>query len=92
MHMIEMEPMNCAVDDSTYTIIDNWFGRDVAQQLLYEEEDVIWLNCSKPSKSYSKRRSRGLRRLLRRPFFIFGGWRKGSAKRGNALSRTSSII
>ncbi|WP_181438676.1 hypothetical protein [Paenibacillus sambharensis] len=34
--MIEMEPMECAVDERTYSILDSWFGREMAGKLLYE--------------------------------------------------------
>lgn len=36
---ITMEPMACTVDDETYRIIDEWFGREVSGKLLYDPPD-----------------------------------------------------
>jgi hypothetical protein len=39
--MISMEPMFCATDDATYTIIQKWFGRNVSDKLLYDGEKEV---------------------------------------------------
>lgn len=36
---ITMEPMACTVDDETYRIIDEWFGRELSGKLLYDPPD-----------------------------------------------------
>ncbi|MFS0837282.1 hypothetical protein [Paenibacillus sp. 1P03SA] len=37
---IEMEPMELAVDEETYRIIQTLHGRQVAEKLLYEHGDI----------------------------------------------------
>lgn len=37
----DMEPLNCAVDSTTYRIVDGWFGRGVSGKLLYKPPDEV---------------------------------------------------
>lgn len=55
-------PLSCAVDQTTYRIIDQWFGRVLAEKLLYrpppgEEDllDVVGLYSGQPAHIFEER-------------------------------------
>lgn len=60
-------PLSCAVDKKTYRLIDQWFGRALAEKLLYrpppgEEDlhDVVGLHTGYDSHDSEERHHRQL--------------------------------